>query len=1086
VAPDRITGSVSGQMVPLARSLHPRAQPKYDQGAVDPQSKFGYVTLLTSPSVSQQKALDKLMAEQQDPSSPNYRKWLTPAQYADRFGLSQSDIDKITTWLKAQGFTVISVGGGRNSIIFSGTAIEIEAAFQTQIHRYNIGGEEHFANATAVKIPAAWSGVVTGVRGLNSFLLKPMNAKRRLHRDYYSSALTSDFMAPGDIATLYDINSLYAAGTDGTGQKLAIIGQTDIYLPDVNDFRSGFALSQIPFSESPTSGSCTINSSGLVVSPCTTTNLGYVLVGNDPGTTYSCGDLTEADNDIEWSGATARNAQIIYVNSPIVYDTNCNYVSGGGVEAALSAAINPPSGPPIAPVISMSYGACELDANLSDETELQQGNVEGVTILNSSGDTGAAECDPNETDPWGILATGGTAVSYPASSVYVTGVGGTAIPWADFTTPGTYWGTTNGTNGGSLLPPPAPRVPEEAWNDDFEFAAYCTANSSTSFCTYYGFGNPTTALQVQEAFGQAAAVAGSGNGIGAGGGGVSNCATFNESGQCTAGFPQPSWQTVTIPGQASARFVPDVSLLASPDWPGYIICTELSELGLSGTGSACAPGGPAGIANALALVDAQDNPDPPILGGTSVSTPIFAGIVALLNQYLGTPNGVGNINPVLYQLAVKPNNSFNQLITGDTGNNQVFCVPGDPSIQSLEAGLICPGTGVLGFLSSNADTATGYNLATGLGSVDAYNLAVASKKLLEATITALVASPTQIFLTQSVTLTATLTPSSATGTVSFYDNGSGTPLGSATLSGGVGTFSTTALPLGANSIVATYSGDDESSSSSAATVTVLAAPTFTLSTPSTPASVLSGESTTSTFTVTPGGGTFAAAVTFACNNLDATVSCSFNPTQIALGAGATPVTVTITTAGPNTSGGSGNRRRKADNRSPWLPLALPLAGIVMAGFAGRRVSKYSAIAGLCVSLVLLGLLLACGGSKTPVAISVSPSGATVWASDTGWPPQTATFNATVTNTTNTAVTWAVNTTNGGSITSGGVYTAPTAAEGLPASATITATSQADSTKTASATVTITPTTVPGSYPITVTATEGPTVNTTSAFTLTVH
>jgi hypothetical protein len=167
---------------------------------------------------------------------------------------------------------------------------------------------------------------------------------------------------------------------------------------------------------------------------------------------------------------------------------------------------------------------------------------------------------------------------------------------------------------------------------------------------------------------------------------------------------------------------------------------------------------------------------------------------------------------------------------------------------------------------------------------------------------------------------------------------------------------------------------------------------------------------------------------------------------------------------------------------------LPLAGIVMAGFAGRRVSKYSAIAGLCVSLVLLGLLLACGGSKTPVAISVSPSGATVWASDTadGWPPQTATFNATVTNTTNTAVTWAVNTTNGGSITSGGVYTAPTAAEGLPTSATITATSQADSTKTASATVTITPTTVPGVYHITVTATEGPTVNTTSAFTLTVN
>jgi hypothetical protein len=171
-------------------------------------------------------------------------------------------------------------------------------------------------------------------------------------------------------------------------------------------------------------------------------------------------------------------------------------------------------------------------------------------------------------------------------------------------------------------------------------------------------------------------------------------------------------------------------------------------------------------------------------------------------------------------------------------------------------------------------------------------------------------------------------------------------------------------------------------------------------------------------------------------------------------------------------------------------LTLPLAGIVMVGFAGRKMSKRSAIAGLCVSLVLLGFLVACGSSGPPVAISVSPAGATVFASGPtgdGWPPQTATFTATVTNTSNTAVNWSVSpATNGGSITSAGVYTAPTAAVGLPGSATITATSQADTTKTAMATVTITPTTVPGLYQLTVTATEGPTSNTTPAFTLTVQ
>ncbi len=1094
-APDRITGPVvSGQMVPLARSLHPRAQPQYDQGAVDPQTRFGYVTLLTSPSASQQRALDKLMVDQQNPSSPNYHKWLTPAQYADRFGLSQNDIDKITTWLKSQGFTVISVGGGRNSIVFSGTAIQIEAAFQTEIHRYKIGGKEHFANATPVKIPAAWAGVVTGVRGLNSFRLRPMSIKKRLRPDYYDSMYQEDYVAPGDIATLYDINALYTAGIDGSGQTLAIVGQTDIYLADINYFRQGFNLPQIPTTGS---NACTVNSSGVVVSCSNATNLGYVVVGTDPGTPNLCGDITEADLDIEWSGATARNAQIIYVNSPVTYDSNCNYVSGGGVEAALSAAINPPSGPPIAPVISMSYGACELYANLSDETELQQANVEGVTVLNSAGDSGAAECDPDPvTDPYGILAADGTAVAYPASSAYVTGVGGTAIPYADFTS--TYWGTTNGSNGGSLLPPPAPRVPEEAWNDAFEFAAYCTANPSNGFCQYYLFGNPTTALEVQETFGQAAATAGSGSGIAAGGGGASNCATYNGSGQCTAGFPQPSWQTVTITGQTSARFVPDVSLLASPSWPGYIWCTPVEYLATtsqygSDTTSSCA----SGIATAVNGIVSGNSyvVDPSIVGGTSASTPVFAGMVALLSQYLGTTNGLGNINPMLYKLAqTKSNGSFNQLATGDTGNNQVYCVSGEPANQTLEAGLICPGTGVLGFLSSNADTKTGYNLVTGLGSVDLNNLAVAWNAARDATSIAVVSSLNPANLGVSVQLTATLTPTGTNtpnGTITIYDGT--TALASGALSGGALGFglSISSLAVGTHSITAVYSGDGYNAGSTSAILNqVIQAPTFNFTnTGSASHTVLAGQTTmTYTFLATPtSASTFAGAVTFGCafSPTDTTLTssqCSYSvnggtsssSATIPAGSSASTVAMTITTTGPNTGTGS-QLRRRADNRSPWLPLALPLAGIVVAGFAGRKVWKHSAIAGLLVSLLLLGLLLACGSSNTakPVTVTVNqgqPS--SVYPNNTGWPSQTAQFTATVTNGTSQAVNWLVTTANGGTIDANGVYTPPTVAAGLPASVTITATSVSNPTQSGSAQETLEVPTFPQTYAVTVTALEG--------------
>ena len=167
---DRILRPIeSSGSVTLAKSLHAKAKPQHDQGAVDPQTRLDYLTLVISPSASQQRALEKLMAEQQDPASPNYHKWLMPEEYGNRFGLSQNDVNKITAWLTARGLTIISVGGGRNTIVFSGTAQQIAAAFQTEVHRYKIGSEEHFANSTPVKIPGAWSGVVTGIRGLDSF-----------------------------------------------------------------------------------------------------------------------------------------------------------------------------------------------------------------------------------------------------------------------------------------------------------------------------------------------------------------------------------------------------------------------------------------------------------------------------------------------------------------------------------------------------------------------------------------------------------------------------------------------------------------------------------------------------------------------------------------------------------------------------------------------------------------------------------------------------------------------------------------------------------------------------------------------------
>jgi hypothetical protein len=1074
-APDRITDPIdSRQTIALPRSLHPKAQPQYDQGAVDPSRQFSYLTLVISPSVSQQKALDQLLVQQQDRTSPNYHKWLTPRQYGDRFGLSPNDLNRIANWLTSQGFQILSIAGGRNAIVFSGTAADVGRAFGTVIHNYLINGKEHFANATALMIPSALNGIVTSVIGLNSFGPQPSSHARNFggvgnsrHNYYDRNFPFPNFLAPGDIATIYDIAPLYDASTpiDGTGQTLAIIGQTDIYLADITDFRSGFGLNQI--------SGCTLNSSG-VVTACDSTFFKYVAVGSDPGTPYSCGDLSEADLDIEWSGATARNAQIVYVNSPVVYDSNCNYVSGGGVNVALIAAIDPSSGPVAAPVVSMSYGICEAQAQ-DLETYLQQGNTEGVTILNSAGDVGSAACDytpPNSQQPFSP-AVNGLAVSYPASSPEVTGVGGTAISLANdsYPTQSPYWSTSIGSNGGTAVS----YIPELPWNDDEELADYCHAPAhGDAFCSNGG-GRPgwvpltttATAAQVQEDIW-----------ISIGGGGASNCYTETSGGVCETGFSQPTWQQgLSVPSApAGVRYVPDVSLLASPDLPGYIWCTPLSELGQGGSTSSCA----SGISTA---VDTYQS----IVGGTSASSPVFAGIVTLLNQYvvakgIQSAPGLGNINPTLYSIAANDQTAFHQVTTSD---NLVYCQPGTPAGQPTV--IVCPSAGVFGYEASNKDSATGYNLVTGLGSVDANSLANAwASASRTATSITIQASPTQIPYGQSVTLTATVTPSTATGTVSFFTNGSKTALGTATLNNGLATFTTTSLPVGTDNLSASYGGDanDASSSTTSPAIVTVAAPTFALTnTGSASHTVLSGQTTLAyTFVVTPtSGSTFAGGVTFGCafSPTDTTLtssSCVFSPASITAGAAATTVSMTIATTGPNSGTGT-QLRRRSDSRPPWLPFTLPIVGVVVVGLAGRKMSKYPVIAGLSVSLAILALLVACGGSSNPVSITVSPSRASLWPNDkaNNWRSSTQAFTATVSHSSNTAVTWSISP-NEGSIDSGGTYTAPTVASGLASPVTITATSQADSTKTVTATITLKTATIPQTFGVTMTATEATTTN----------
>src|SRR5262249_32302330 len=151
--------------------------PEFDRGRMNPMQKLEGVSLGFKLSDAQQADLDQLLAEQQDPASPNYRKWLTPEQYAARFGMSEADLDRVTTWLQSQGFTDIRVSRSHTRISFNGTVAQVESALKTEMHNYDVNGKAQFANATDPSLPAAFADAVLGFRHLDSIRPRPHSTK---------------------------------------------------------------------------------------------------------------------------------------------------------------------------------------------------------------------------------------------------------------------------------------------------------------------------------------------------------------------------------------------------------------------------------------------------------------------------------------------------------------------------------------------------------------------------------------------------------------------------------------------------------------------------------------------------------------------------------------------------------------------------------------------------------------------------------------------------------------------------------------------------------------------------------------------
>ena len=239
---DRIRGSIEiSSFVSLRGSIHPKTQFATDNGAVDPGTPVNGIKLVLSQTGPQSASLEQFLEQQRDPASPDYQNWLTPEQYGERFGLSENDLARIGSWLHSHGFTIEHVARARNWITFNSIAGQIARTFRTELHHVDVDGEAHFANATDVWIPASLDGIVTGIRGLDDFRPKPRRATTARLPEFNASD-GSHYLSPDDLAVIYDIQPLYAAGFDGTGQKLVIAGQTDVNLTDLRAFRAEFNL----------------------------------------------------------------------------------------------------------------------------------------------------------------------------------------------------------------------------------------------------------------------------------------------------------------------------------------------------------------------------------------------------------------------------------------------------------------------------------------------------------------------------------------------------------------------------------------------------------------------------------------------------------------------------------------------------------------------------------------------------------------------------------------------------------------------------------------------------------------------------
>jgi len=609
----RVTHAVNNRIIStLARTRPALLAGLVHTGVVPDATTMRHLQLVLRPSVQRMAALQSLISGQHDPNSPHFHQWITPERYGKTFGISDSDIAAVKSWLVAQGFAINNVYPNKTEIDFSGNVGQIKQAFHTQEAIYTIDGRKHISNMSDISVPTALQPVVAGVMGLNDLRPLPQHVTPKT---VTWNASTHEFnlksvgkaslrqanpmavsfqggirgLVPNDMAKMYGVLPIRQNGVTGKGITIAVVEDDSMVPGDWTNFVQQFKLDSYGGSFSQ-----------MQPEPANGPANCY-----DPNAVYGPGqDYTETLLDAEYATAMAPGANIV-VASCSDYDSSFQYATDnffGGVFIAADNLINAPSGRP--DIISTSYGYGESQVDSASKTAIDlmwaQADAEGISVFVSSGDSGS-----NPSFNGGVISGAGVDANAFATSPNVTAVGGTdTADVLDGTTDKYFSPTYVNDAYGTVLG----YVPEIPWN---ESCGNGVAAKASGFSSAVDFCNSMLEWDLDGHYMSSQA----------GSGGPSSVDR------------KPAWQrliTGTAPDQS--RDVPDVSLFAG-SFGGYtwaVICTATYP---------CAP-------NFTTPVSVE--------GGTSLAAPMMAGLQALIDQGIamrGLPADQGNAAPTLYALA---------------------------------------------------------------------------------------------------------------------------------------------------------------------------------------------------------------------------------------------------------------------------------------------------------------------------------------------------------------------------------------------------------------------------------------------------